>query len=264
MPTRLLLLCLSLVATLRGAEEPPKPPVSLTFSVVSWGNAISDLYYKSGGTHKKIVAPAFAPSASMQYTGPAELVFYSRQAPTSESNGSEFPAAVSTKPKPEKPREIEACRVLLPADETRATILLAPIDPGHYQGFVIPGDPTKFPFGQAKLVNLYNQPLAIKFNRSGAVLLKPNESTVVAPNADSSLLIEVAAYKGDKWKRLLDNIFTLREDEQALVILSSGDYKFFRNDMGEVAGEVQVTVLRQRKEKPASDKQGTADPSAIR
>jgi len=256
MPTRLLLLCLSLVATLRAVEEPQKPSVSLTFSVVSWGEAISDLYYKSGGTLKKIAAPAFEPSASIQYTGPAELVFYTRQLPTSDAalDSSESSAAVSTKPKPGKARETEAGRVLLPTDETHATILLAPTNPGRYQGFVIPGDPTKFPFGQAKLINIHNQPLAIKFNRSGAVLLKPNESKVVAPGADSSLVIEVAAYKNEKWKRLLDNIFTLHENEQAMVIFSSGDYKFFRTLTGNVESEVHVTVLRQKKDKSASEK----------
>ncbi|MBW8782977.1 MAG: hypothetical protein JF599_13980 [Verrucomicrobia bacterium] len=231
---------------------------------MSWGDSISDLYYKSGGTLKKIVAPAFEPSASIQYTGPAELVFYTRQVPTSAAasdSSAESSAEVSTRSKPGKARETEAGRVLLPTDETRVTILLAPTPPGHYQGFVIPGDPTKFPFGQARLINLYNQPLAIKFNRSGAVLLKPNESKVVAPGADSSLVIEVAAYKDDKWKRLLDNIFTLHEDEQAVVILSSGDYKFFRTGDGDVESEVHVTVLRQRKEKPATDKPGTANPS---
>ncbi len=261
---RFFLLCLFLVATLRGAEEPPKPSVNLTFSVVSWGDPISDLYYKSGGTLKKIVAPAFEPSASIQYTGPAELVFYTRQVPTSDAaseSSDESPAEVITKPG--KAWETEVGHVLLPTDETRVTILLAPTTPGHYQGFVIPGDPTKFPFGQAKLINLHNQPLAIKFNRSGAVLLKPNESQVVAPGGDSSLVIEVAAYKRDKWKRLLDNIFTLHEDEQAVVILSSGDYKFFRTGDGDQESEVHVTVLRQRKEKPATDKPGTANPSGI-
>ncbi len=253
MPTRLLLLCLGLVTTLRAVEEPPKPSVSLTFSVVSWGEAISDLYYKSGGTLKKIDAPAFEPSASIQYTGPAELVFYTRQLPTSDAalDSSESPG---TKPKPGKARETEAGRVLLPTDETYVTILLAPTNPGRYQGFVIPGDPTKFPFGQAKLINIHNQPLAIKFNRSGAVLLKPNESKVVAPSADSSLVIEVAAYKDNKWKRLLDNRFKLNEDEQAMVIFSGGDYKFFRTLAGNVESEVHVTVLRQKKDKSASEK----------
>lgn len=248
------MLCLSLVATLRVVAEAPVPSVSLSFSVVSWGESISDLYYKSGATQKKIVAPAFESSAPMQYTGPAELVFYSRQVPTSDpaSDGSASPA-VGTNPQPGKARETEACRVLLPVDDNRATILLAPIGSGRYQGFVIPGDPAKFPFGQAKLVNLCSQPLAIRFNRGGNVLLKPQESKVVGPGEGSALVIEVAAYKYEKWKRLLDNKFTLNEDEQAMVIFSSGDYKFFRTIAGEMEREVHVTVLRQKKESPGAN-----------
>ncbi len=260
MSPRLILCYLSLVVALSAATEPSKEFVSLSFSVVSWGNAIPDLYYKSGSKNKEIPAPSFEPSALFQYKGPAELVLYrdphrvQTQTPASAADRYTIlrenvpPASADTTHKPKEEQEIEVARVLLPANESRVTLLMTPTSSGSYQCFAIPGDPKKFPYGQAMLLNLYNQPLTIRFNRSETVRLNPKESKVVAPNANSSLLIEVAAYQNDKWKRLLDNIFTLHNDEQVTVIFSRGDYEFFRTGTGDVGSKVHVTVLRQKKE----------------
>jgi hypothetical protein len=256
---RSIIFCLLMATSLRAVDVPERPPVSLRFTLVSWGDAIPEIFYKTGGTLKKITVPSFAHSVPIQYTGSPELVFYTQQtSPPVTGADTETDSGSETKTKVGKIRPTEVGRVLLPADESRVTILLAPAGTNHYDCFAIPGDPTKFPYGQAKLVNISNQPLAIKCNRTTGVLLKPGESTVVPPNANSTLFLEIAAHKGDKWKRLLDNIFSLKENEQATVILSRGDYKFFLSSGGDMENEIHITVLRQTKESPASDKPGNS------
>jgi hypothetical protein len=267
------------VPALRAQE----PGVSLKLDIVAWGDAIPGLSLKAAGGHQRITAEAFTYSDPVSYTGPAVMEIYQNATDTGSSGATggttdgnvKQPASGAPKPALKNPTatpmdtpaaadpattknglalELERRRkdkpslvalASLPADCTRATVLLSPAGGGTFEALVLDDDPSRLPVGKLRVHNLSPCTVAIRFqtNPPATKELKTNESIVV-PATDQHVIYELAYKLGEEWNLQENNILKVRPDEQTQMILLHTMHPYFVSSDGSTSGFLQVITLR--------------------
>lgn len=244
---RVFLLCVAL-ASLAFGQNPASEAqrISIEFTVVGWGQEITDLAYRQGGTLKKLeVIPLFKKSKTFRYTGPSTIKFY-RQTGT------------ATEPRQDPAEDSAVATVAIPAELKRVMILLSPQAEG-YQALVVPDDLNSIPTGQALIMNLATVRLALRANKTTGFALAPGESKLVRPGTKSLLQMEVAYQKGDGWKKS-DNFFLpLPSTYQTTILFLHSDSDYFKNVDGAIQNPIQMVVLRERPEDQKRDTKVASD-----
>ncbi len=253
-----------------------EPAVSMKIDMVAWGDDITGLSLKTGESNAGTTALAFRYSTPLNYSGPAILEIYKSAGgktttapePSADDKAHQLVPLVAEKEpasaEPAKPKqglalELEKRReksptlvalAALPGNGCRrATVLLAPADPGTFIAYVIDDDPAKLPPGQVRFHNLSPIPIAVRCNTSPAKELKTRE-TLLVPAQNQQLTYELAYKLGDEWKMQENNIIPVRETEQTQMIVLKSDNKFFLSTDGSSGGFLQVVTLRRRPSSP--------------
>jgi hypothetical protein len=203
------------------------PSVSINFTVIGWGQAITGLKYKNGAKFTDFgTIPLFEKSRRFKYTGPSQLQIFNAT-PAQDKSGKETPVAVAQ----------------IPAGMTRAMILIAPQGP-NYQCIVIPDDMATIPAGQAMVMNLSPQPLGIRGNTDAPFLLKQRESKLLRPGKQELLQLDVNQQEGTEWKKIRNFFLPLPSTCQTMIFFLKSDSDYFKNIDGRVSKPIQTVVLR--------------------
>lgn len=237
--------------------------VTMKIDLVAWGEAISGLSLKSA-TGKSITAQAFRYSKPITYSGPVLLEIFrtdSKQpaapeapvapeaapaaAPAPEAIkaavGSEawMQAVLATRRK-DNPNLVSLA--MLPATSRHVTILLAPAASGTFLAYVIDDDPSKLPLGKLRIHNLSQDFVAMRCNNETTSKLKNKESVVVAPK-EGFVVYALAYEKEGEWVTQESSFVSVKDDEQAQLVVLKSDASFFTSQDGSRSGYLQTVVL---------------------
>lgn len=228
--------------------------VSMKVDLVAWGESIEGLTLKSAKGKDTITALAFTYSKPVSYSGPAVLEIFKggggNAVPAPE--GEAAPAAASPSAIKDIATELALRRkkeptlvslAILPPASKHVTVLLAPAAAGTYQAYVIDDDPSKLPYGRMRIHNLSPLPVAMRCNNKAASVLKTKASVVVSPE-NKEVIYELAYQKDGEWVNQENNIASVRENEQAQLIVLKSDADFFTSQDGSRAGYLQTVILR--------------------
>lgn len=245
------------VATLRftipaGAQSDAQ--VSMKVDLVAWGETIEGLTLKSAKGKDPVNALAFTYSKPVSYSGPVVLEIFKGTGgtPAPAPQGEASPAAASPSAIKDIAAELALRRkkepnlvslAILPPASKHVTVLLAPAAGGTYQAYVIDDDPSKLPYGRMRIHNLSPLPVAMRCNNKEANILKTKGSVVVTPQ-NNEVIYELAYQKDGEWVTQENNIASVRENEQAQLVVLKSDADFFTSQDGSRAGYLQTVVLR--------------------
>ncbi|MCX6875340.1 MAG: hypothetical protein NTW21_16265 [Verrucomicrobia bacterium] len=269
--TTLLLAGLALGSPLRAQQA----EVALKLDFVAWGDAIGGLSLKAGDSGG-ITALPFRYSDPVTYSGPAVMEIFksgdnnakARPQPTADDKLHEL---IPLAPEPANPAnnqdaraksaltlELEKRRAkqpnlvalaVIPADCTRATVLLAPLGNGTYQAYVIDDDPTKLPLGEVRVHNLSTYEVAVRCSSGVTKTLKTRDS-FVARAPDGYFIYELTYFQDEEWKYQENNVIPIRPTDQSQMIILSSDNAFFRSGDGSKNGFLQIVTLRRYPKSP--------------
>jgi hypothetical protein len=228
--------------------------VSMKVDLVAWGETIDGLTLKSAKGKDPVTALAFTYSKPVSYSGPAILEIFKgsvgNAAPAPE--GEAAPAAASPAAIKDIAAELALRRkkepnlvslAILPPASKHVTVLLAPAAGGTFQAYVIDDDPSKLPYGQMRIHNLSPLPVAMRCNNKAANILKTKGSVVIKPE-NKEVIYELAYQKDGEWVTQENNIASVRENEQAQLVVLKSDADFFTSQDGSRGGYLQTVVLR--------------------
>ena len=238
----------SVLMALPASAQSPGAGVSMKVDLVAWGESISGLSLKSAKSENTVTALAFQYSKPVNYAGPALMEIH-RQAdsdtPQAAAEGvvAGIPAALAARRK-EDPTLVSL--VPLPSASRHVTVLLAPAAGGTYQPYVIDDDPAKLPLGRLRIHNLSPFPIAMRCNSNTGSELKTKETMVVEPR-NHEVIYELAYQKEGEWVMQENNITTVKEDEQAQLVVLKSSAGFFTSQDGSGSGFLQTVVLRRNK-----------------
>ncbi len=258
------------------------PQVSLKIDLVAWGADIPGLTVKAAAKNTAVTALSFRYSKPVKYAGPNILEISQVSGEVTKVDykpdpvTGELPLDLFIKnddsgktPAGTVPPEILARRkenpnlvslAVIPLNSRSVTILLAPGPGGTYTSWVIDDDPAKLPFGQLRIHNL--SPFQIAFHCTGNVAkeLKAKESFSVSPDKNHEVGYELAYKVQDAWKKQETNLVTVREDEQAQMIVLKSKERFFVSGDGSQSGFLQMVVLRRSKKQLEDMQTGARQP----
>jgi hypothetical protein len=243
-----------------------QPEVSARIDLIAWGESISGLTLKSPTTGTPTTALAFQYSKPISYSGPQLVEIHqaigSAAAAPAPAAAPENPTAESpeqnAKPETSAKQGVNLAKVLaerrlkqptlvalamLPASSRHATILLAPAAGGTYQSYVIDDDPSRLPEGKLRIHNLSPFLIAMRCHESKTSELKTKQSVIVEPR-NREVVYELAYQKEGEWVVQENNIATVRENEQAQLVVLKSDAEFFASADGSRSGFLQTVVLR--------------------
>jgi hypothetical protein len=249
-----------------------EPQVSMKIDLVAWGESISGLTLKSAKAGEPVTALPFRYSKPISYTGPTVLEIHQGTAPAASAE-TQPAAAASAAVTPNNLATVLAERrkkdptlvalALLPAASSHATVLLAPAASGTFQPYVIDDDPAKLPYGKLRIHNLSPIPIAMRCNNKAAQVLKTKESYVVAAQ-NNEVIYELAYQDNGEWTTQENNIASVRETEQAQLVILKSDASFFTSQDGSRAGFLQSVILRRdRNQAVALPEISAADKAAV-
>jgi hypothetical protein len=230
--------------------------VSMKIDLVAWGESISGLTLKSAKGRDPVTALAFRYSKPVSYSGPAVLEIYQGGAAGTAPAEEGAPAAAATGPIKDLAAALAERRkkepnlvslALLPPASKHVTVLLAPAAAGTFQAYVIDDDPSKLPYGRMRIHNLSPLQIAMRCNNRPANILKTKGSVVVAPN-NNEVIYELAYQQEGAWVVQENNITTVKEGEQAQLVVLKSDNEFFTSDDGSRSGYLQTVVLRRERD----------------
>jgi hypothetical protein len=231
--------------------------VAMKIDLVAWGESIPGLTLKSAKGKDPVTALAFRYSKPVSYSGPAVLEIYKGSAPDAAPAPAGTPAPAATNPAAIKNLAAELAErrkkepnlvslALLPPASKHVTVLLAPADAGTYQAYVIDDDPSKLPYGRMRIHNLSPLPIAMKCNNKAASILKTKGSVVATP-VNKEVIYELAYQKDGEWITQENNIASVRDTEQAQLVVLKSDAEFFTSQDGSRAGFLQTVILRRER-----------------
>lgn len=248
----------------------PGENVSMMIDVVSWGDDIGGLSFKSGENKGgDITARAFRYTKPIRYTGPRVLEIHKSgdgglepPPPMSEEDKEHelipLPAVEIEKaggaaalPVPERLAQLRkenptlVSLVNLPHRARHVTILLAPAAEGTFSGYVIEDDPAKLPLGKLRVHNLSPHTIAMQFGDGKQKEMAPRQTMLV--NAPEGYAVYKLAYKeGEEWKVQENNIIPVPRDEQSQLIVLRSTNRFFLSADGTPGGFLQLVNLRRK------------------
>jgi hypothetical protein len=185
------------------AQDVDQPQTNISMQLLSWSDAIEDLWYvdeKNGKT--PVFAVSHTRSLDYKYRGARTLSFYG-----DEVNEEGLPVSV--------------CDAQIPSALGRYIILLRPRSTGRYQAIVIPDDRDSFPVGSYKVFNASRFDIACKMNEE-KFALKPAGIRVFTPKIEDDLVVGVqVAFRSDEvdWRLGYSTRWGYRENHRVLVFL---------------------------------------------
>lgn len=226
--------------------------VSMKIDLVAWGESIPGLTLKSAKGRDPVTALAFRYSKPVSYSGPAVLEIHQGTAPAAPAEASPAAAApaaatannlaaVLAERRKKNPTLVSLA--LLPAASGHATVLLAPAAGGTFQAYVIDDDPSKLPYGRLRIHNLSPLTIAMRCNNQVVKELKTKENFVVSPR-NNEVIYELAYQSEGEWTTQENNIASVRETEQAQLVVLKSDASFFTSQDGSRSGFLQTVTLR--------------------
>ncbi|MEI6654476.1 MAG: hypothetical protein WCP45_06885 [Verrucomicrobiota bacterium] len=239
--------------------------VSMKIDVVAWGETIPGLTLKPGKNGEPVTALAFRYSKPVSYAGsnileisqnpgsttaappptpsPAAAPPVDPAAAPAVDTAAQLAAALAAKRK-DNPNLVALA--ILPGDSKHVTVLLAPAAGGTFTAHVIDDDPSKLPMGRLRIHNLSPHYIAMRCNNAAVSKLRPKEAIMVEPK-NQEVIYELAYQKDGEWVDQENNIATVRDDEQAQLIVLQSDATFFTSTDGSRGGFLQTVVLRRSK-----------------
>ncbi|MES2982017.1 MAG: hypothetical protein V4727_06860 [Verrucomicrobiota bacterium] len=218
------------------AQQPVKKDISVTFSLIGWGQAIESIEYRTGGKMEKITdVPLFDKSKPQKYNGSPDIGFFLPK-PEIDAEGNPIPAAVAS----------------IPTNAERVLILLVSDGNTRYRAIVIPDDIAAVPGGKALLINLCETSVAVRTNKTDSFLLEENKTQLVSPSKNSlTLQMELGVKNLDEWYKVESNFIPLPDKYQTLVFFLQSQSEHFTNIDGNITKPIQIVVLRELVEKTA-------------
>lgn len=262
MKSRILTAAVSLAAFLLTglASAQSDAQVSMKIDLVAWGESIPGLTLKSAKGKDPATALAFRYSKPVSYSGPAVLEIFQgadgKTAPAPAGEGAApvvAPAAAPIKDlaaalaERRKKEPTLVSLALLPPASKHVTVLLAPAAGGTFQAYVIDDDPSKLPYGRMRIHNLSPLVIAMKCNNKPASILKTKGSVMVSPD-NKEIIYELAYQEAGEWVVQENNIATVKDGEQAQLVVLKSDNSFFTSDDGSRSGYLQTVVLRRQRD----------------
>ena len=228
--------------------------VSMKVDLVAWGESIDGLTLKTAKGKDPVTALAFTYSKPVSYSGPVVLEIFKGTGgtPTPAPEGEPAPAPAAASAIKDIAAELALRRkkepslvslAILPPASKHVTVLLAPAAGGTYQAYVIDDDPAKLPYGRMRIHNLSPLPVAMRCNNKAANILKTKGSVVITPE-NKEVIYELAYQKDGEWVTQENNIASVRENEQAQLVVLKSDADFFTSQDGSRSGYLQTVVLR--------------------
>lgn len=219
--------------------------VSMKVDLVAWGESISGLSLKTSKGDDSLTALSFRYSKAANYSGPAVMEIHQKaesgsQPTAAAADAPAIPPALAERRK-ENPTLVAL--VALPADSKHVTVLLAPAAAGTYQPYVINDDPSKLPPGRLRIHNLSPFPIAMRCNNKSGGELKTKGSMVIEPQ-NGEVIYELAYQKDGEWIMQENNLTSVKEDEQAQLVVLKSSADFFTSQDGSSSGFLQTVVLR--------------------
>jgi len=238
---------------------------------VAWGDPIYGLSLPGGGG-AEITARAFRYSSPVTYSGPPLMEIHltgdpnppdpvpqpsaedlqERSIPLEVSPNQPVDAANwqagTLGAELERRREDQPSLVALaqlPANSTRATVLLVPADKGTFHTYVIDDDPSTLRAGDLRVHNLSPYRVAFKANQQPATEISTGRNHTFR-GADGQLIYEFGYQRDGRWVVQENNIIPLRQQEQTQMILLKSRHQFFLSADGASGGFLQTVFLRRQ------------------
>ncbi len=223
--------------------------VALKIDMVAWGETIRGLSLKSASGGSPVTAYAFRYSKPISYSGPNVLEIF--QTPPAGAAPQPVAKGADANISPElaarrKDKPNLVALALLPTSSTRVTVLLAPAAAGTFQAYVVDDDPSRLPLGRLRIHNLSPLVIAVRCNGDKAAKLQTKQAVVVEPK-NNEVVYELAYEQDGEWVEQENNIATVRDDEQAQLVVLRSDASFFVSSDGSRSGYLQTVILRRSK-----------------
>ena len=259
MKSRLLLTTVSIAVSFMAglpARAQSDDAVSMKIDLVAWGESIPGLTLKSPKGKEPLTALAFRYSKAVNYSGPVLLEIFQGTAGTVAPADDTPPAAADPASIKDIAAELALRRkkepslvslAILPAASKHVTVLLAPAAAGTFQAYVIDDDPSKLPFGRMRIHNLSPHPIAMRCNNKAASILKTKGSVVVSPQ-NKEIIYELAYQIDGEWVTQENNLATVKDSEQAQLVVLKSDADFFTSQDGSRSGFLQTVILRRQRD----------------
>lgn len=251
--------------------------VSMHIDFISWGEDIEGLEVRERKGSTPVNALAFRYSEPLEYSGPQILALALGQsgeveakekaeahedwqrsmkeegigdpdallaprafAEAAKAADGEIPSALAEARK-EYPGL--AALVMLPANSSRVTILLAPGPDRSLVPHVFDDDPARQPPGKIRVHNFSPYPISLRTSSGKSRELDPGKN-FIAPAPGSTFAYELAYKIDGAWKIQENNLVAVRPNQQIhMVVLRSGS-SFFSSSDGSRGGFMQTALLR--------------------
>lgn len=197
---------LTLAGTVVGVARAIAGP-AIEFRALSWQGPIEDLRYDNEGKSVPLAAAENGLSRPYRFNGGATLELYREEK------------------RDEKTVKVPVAAVPLPANLTKAILVLTPTDADKhtYAGMWIDDSLDARPVNHLRFLNLSQTPIALKLGAED-IQLAPQQSSKLLPFdlKARSLPLKVAAYSGANWEIVSSERQTVRDGLRILVLLHDG------------------------------------------
>lgn len=112
---------------------------------------------------------------------------------------------------------------------------------------MIDDDPSKLPYGRMRIHNISPLPVAMRCNNKPVGILKTKSSIVVVPD-NKEIIYELAYQEKGEWVVQENNVTSVKDDEQAQLVVLKSDNEFFTSKDGSQSGYLQTVVLRRNRD----------------
>jgi PPE-repeat protein len=192
-----------LLAPVAGLRAQTARPVSVTFTILTYGMPGPAASYQNGGAFTPVKLPNAKRSPEYKYTGPAALNFY---ATASIAAGKPVPVA----------------KAALPAATPRVLLVFVSSGDGYSVG-VLADDGKALPPGKARIYNASSGPVSVNYNFATTVVLQPLESKVV-DSLNGQVAVEVSVPGPDgKLLKQVNNGWPLPADLRREIFILNGE-----------------------------------------
>lgn len=219
---------LGLVSSLVAYAKAPEM-VSVQFSALSWGSAVSDLFYMNNGQPIPVLIPNGAPSLERSYTGPPTIDFFMQ---TTDAEG--------------QPVYTRKASVAIPDSVSRLMLIFVlesnPL-PGQptYRVLALPDQDGDFQANAFNFTNLTDFPIAVRLGKETLDIRAGGSHIVSLADAEArNVDVQMAANReGTDWKLIYRSRWASPVNRRAWVFVYAD-----QNDSPKVRKYYQVTSRR--------------------
>lgn len=199
-----LLACLSVTAVANGNEE---ESVSVKLSLLSLGSTLRNLHFDTADGRQTTTVTNAARTASFQYVGKPELVFYRTDSTTDGEVETNIPLAA----------------IDLRNHSGNLLLLFSPTGKqDRMRIFPLPESEGDFPNGSWRLFNLTRSALAVAAKEAEPVMIPSRELRTLTIQSDQARTrrVEIAIYREDGWEMIYRSLWSHRPDSRTLVFIT--------------------------------------------